>query len=593
MCKKKQVLALTLVATVLSSCGYFNHKNASNPGGGGGGAGELVYPDFPTTPGDKDSWEYLKDENGNIEEWDVEWYVNDSTFAWNTYGSDRVSQILKEKTGVNIKFSVPVTDDGQKLSTLISGNKLPDLISVQCWYTQCSQLASQGYLYPLDGLIERWAPSFVEKEQKDIWEHFREGDGYTYGLPNFAYSTKYVNDNDKVEPNGCLLVREDWYKEAQAAGYQMTDKASFINGCKYISSKYANAVPFQLDAFTSEGNESIDWLSQYFCSPFEDKEGNYLDTRLTDRYKEMLSFLNECNKEGIIKPTNYSDKAATIRQNISRGNVFVSAVTPQDYQTAFLSAYGSGVNYIPLILMNKDNQAPILQDISGNGYLMTMVTRNCKRPDKVIKLLEYLYSEEGQRLVCFGVEGESYNWNADHSASEWTDRYVQGINGDLEAQAWINTLGLFNMTLLMNLAYVNKVKPLNGRRPTDVYIDNLKRPLTDYSYNFKPTFLKHDTADKDYFNISTKNNKIKTKWAQFIVEILRASDWESQYNKAVNYCKQIGLNDVINFYSTSYQNTKRTLGLTWGYPQNRPDYSEPTWHGPNGDFSYWRGATHE
>ena len=613
--KKRIFLLLTLGALTLSSCGLINHYREKQESEKQGSSeiqydsdGSIIapseseskdktpYPDYPRTPGDKDSWEYLKNDQGTIDQWDIEWYVNDSTFAWNSYGSDRVSEILKEKTGVKIKFTVPVTDDGQKLATLISGNKLPDLISVQCWYPQCSQLASQGYLYPLDGLIERWAPSFVEKEQTDIWNYFREGDGFCYGLPNFAYSTKYVNDTDKMEPNGCLMVREDWYNEAvQHIDGDMTTTESFIAGCKYIKSKYSNAVPFQLDAFTNEGNHSVDWLAQYFCAPYEDKDGNYLDIRLTDRYKEMMAFLNKCNKEGIIRSANYSEKAATIRQNISRGNVFVSAVTPQDYQNAFVSAYGSNITYVPLILRNKDNQAPVLQDISGNGYLMTMVTRNCKRPDKVIKLLEYLYSEEGQRLVCFGVEGESYTWNEDHTLIQWTDRYVRGVNGNLEDQAWINSLGLYQMTLLMNLAYVNKIKPLNGRRPLDVYIDNMKRPLTDYSYNFKPTFLKHNTADPKFFEVSTKNNKIKTKWAQFIVEIIRASNWESQYNTAVNYCKNksVGLQDVIDFYSVSYQTTKQTLGLTWGYPQNRPDYVEPTWHGPHGDFNYWRGATHE
>ena len=146
----------------------------------------------------------------------------------------------------------------------------------------------------------------------------------------------------------------------------------------------------------------------------------------------------------------------------------------------------------------------------------------------------------------------------------------------------------------MNLAYINKLKPLNGRRDVDIYIDNLKRPLTDYAYNFKPTFLKHDSSDKNFFDIQTKNNKIKTKWAQFLVEIVRASDWEKEYNTAVNYCKNksMGLNDVIAFYSVSYQNTKKILGVEWGYPQNKPGYTEPEWHGPHGDFSYWRSATH-
>lgn len=583
MKKNKYVLSLAMIALLLSGCGNMNR-------------GKLVYPDFPLTPGDKDSWEYLKDENGNVESWDVEWYVNDSTFSWNTYGDDRVSEIIKEKTGANIKFTVPVTDDGQKLSTMISGNKLPDIISVQCWYNQCSQLASQGYLYPLDGLIERWAPSFVAKEQEDIWKYFKEGDGYTYGVPNFAYSTKYVNDTDKMEPNGCLMVREDWYAEAVKAGYPMTSPTSFINGCKYIASKHENAIPFQLGAFTNEGNSSIDWLAQYFCSAFEDKSGNYQDIRLTTRYQEMLGFLHDCAAEGIIKNANFSDKADAIRTKIMRGNVFVSAVTPQDYQMAFMNLYTNGINYVPLVLRNSDGEAPILQDISGNGYLLTMVTRNCKRPDKVIKLLEYLYSEEGQRLVAFGVEGESYTWNEEHTAISWTDRYVSGVNGNAEDQAWINKLGLYQMTLLMNLAYINKYKPLNGRRNSDIYIDNMKRPMTPYSYNFKPTFLKHDTADKNYFNISTKYNKIKTKWAEALVEIIRASNWKSEYDARVTYARKQGLDEVNKFYAKSYQATKTLLGVEWGYPANKPGYVQPnTVRGQgadNGDFSYWRSATH-
>ena len=225
-----------------------------------------------------------------------------------------------------------------------------------------------------------------------------------------------------------------------------------------------------------------------------------------------------------------------------------------------------------------------------------MVPRKCKRPDKVIKLLDFLYSEEGQRLVAFGVEGESYNWNSDHTMVEWSDRYVSGVNGNLEDQAWINTLGLYQMTLLMNLAYINKYKPLNGRRDSDIYIDNMKRPLTTYSYNFKPTFLKHDTGDKNYFDISTKYNKIKTKWAEAIVEIIRAKDWKAEYDSRVNYAKRQGLDAVNEFYSKSYINTKALLKVEWGYPANKPGYVGPTTArgqgADNGDFSYWRSAEH-
>ena len=233
-----------IILSATTSCGLSSNNN------------KITYPDYPLTPNDKDSWEYLKNEDGSVDEWELEWYVNDSAFSWNTYGSDRVSEVIKEKTGVKIKFTAPVTDDNQKLSTLISGNKLPDIISVQCWYNQCSQLASQGYLYPLDGLIERWAPSFNDKIQEDIWTYFKEGDGFTYGVPNFAYSTKYISNDEKLQPNGALMVREDWYNEVKEQGIDMTSPSSFIEGCKYIQNKYNDSIPFQLDAFTQEGNDS-------------------------------------------------------------------------------------------------------------------------------------------------------------------------------------------------------------------------------------------------------------------------------------------------------------------------------------------------
>lgn len=576
----RRVVVLGSIAFTLTGC-----SNAPTK--------EIKYPDYPTTPGDKDSWEYLKDANGNVESWDLTWYVNDPGFSWNTYGDDRVSQVIKQKTGANIKFVVNVQNDNQKLSTLIAGNKLPDIVTVQCWYDTCHTLARDGYLYPLDGLIERWAPSFVEKEQTDIWNYFKEADGYTYGVPNFAYSTKYVNDTDKMEPNGCLLVREDWFNEVTAEGIDMTTPTGFIAGCKRAKQLHPSAIPFQLDSFTSEGNESIDWLAQYFCSAYEKEDGTYQDIRLSPRYKEMLVFLNSCYKEGLISSETFSDKPTQINTKIGLGNVFVSAVTPQDYQTNFMSAYtNKNARYVPLVLRNKDGEAPILQDISGNGYLLTMISRNCKRPDKAIKLLEYLYSEEGQRLVCFGVEGESYNWNNDHTMLEWSDRYVSGVEGNLQDKAWINTLGLYQMTLLMNLAYVNKIKPLNGREQVDIYMDNLKRPLTPYSYNFKPTFLKHDTSKSNYTNISTWFNNCKTHWASYIANIIRASDPEAEYNSSINLLKRYKLDDVNAFYAESYQDTKQLLGVTYGYPKNNPNYVEPT-TGPNGDFSYWRSATHE
>ena len=77
---------------------------------------------------------------------------------------------------------------------------------------------------------------------------------------------------------------------------------------------------------------------------------------------------------------------------------------------------------------------------------------------------------------------------------------------------------------------------------------------------------------------------------------MRANDWQSAYNSAITYAERQGLKEVNTFYAQSYQNTKTLLGVEWGYPANKPGYVQPnTVRGQgadNGDFSYWRGATH-
>ena len=75
--------------------------------------------------------------------------------------------------------------------------------------------------------------------QEDVFNWFSLGNDKTYGFPNFAYSSSYVDKDEKMQPNGGILVREDWYKEATAAiGSDMTSPSSFIEGCKYIKNKY-------------------------------------------------------------------------------------------------------------------------------------------------------------------------------------------------------------------------------------------------------------------------------------------------------------------------------------------------------------------
>lgn len=49
-----------------------------------------------------------------------------------------------------------------------------------------------------------------------------------------------------------------------------------------------------------------------------------------------------------------------------------------------------------------------LPGTSINGWTVTLISKNCDDPEKAIKLMSFFMSEEGQKLIMLGVEGENY-----------------------------------------------------------------------------------------------------------------------------------------------------------------------------------------
>ena len=204
-------VAATLVAAMafpmFAACG----RDSGNGGGGSGdNMAQLTYPDFEQTPKDKNSWEYIPDDN----DLKIRWYVDVS--SWPIPADNSVLRKIKEDTGISIEFTTPVQDDGQKLTTMIAGGDIPDIISVTSASTQMlSSLAQQGYVYDINTLADKWAPTLHDHLPKDVLDWWAYGNGKTYGIPNHYYSYEDIPEG-QLQPNGGMMVRKDLFDKWQA-----------------------------------------------------------------------------------------------------------------------------------------------------------------------------------------------------------------------------------------------------------------------------------------------------------------------------------------------------------------------------------------
>ena len=596
-----------LVCLLLSTAMLFSFAACGNGNNGGGNDGGIKYPDFANTPAEKDSWEY------NNEEITIDWYVDNSTFQYSTYGSDKVSKVIKEKTGVNIRFTSPVDDSGQFLSNLISTNSLPDVITVAAYTSVKDRISSQGYIYPIDELAKRWAPSLTNRIEKDIHAYYELSDGMIYGLPACTYPEEYYAD-EAYAPNGGFLVRKDlyeWYvnkyptadvmsKEGfytmvktvvQTFGYTGLQKPAAIDGIEPIR----NMNGILLDPFTSEGNKSVTWISQYFAAPFEDAEGNFVDTRTTPQFKESLEFLNRAYNDGLITESNLDYNPSEVGGRIANGSAFCTMVTAQDYASYFNAAWnkGAGFEYIPIIFTNAAGDDPILQDLTGYGYMYSMITTNAKRPDIIIKLFDFLWSKEGQILCSLGIEGETYTY-ADETKTSYV--FTQTYIDQKKSGVLYDNYGVERMWLFSKTNFVDSITPTNAYTKDHLYAKNIKRPLTAISYMYGVASPPLNTTSSEYNTIINKQYSVDMIWAENLTSIISAkpSDFNATFEGTLSDMRTRGLEDVVNFYRPAYKAFLAKLGYDRGWPAYRANFVSKIKDAngnyiisPNGDSSYY------
>ncbi|MBQ5927203.1 MAG: extracellular solute-binding protein [Clostridia bacterium] len=631
--KKKQLAALGIVltmatSTVLASCGASSSKT-------------WKYPNRENTvlAEGEFSWEKWKEEcpNGLTINWYSDTYINISN-------KSVVTKAIKEKTGITINFDTQVgaTD---KLNLMISGDTLPDVVTLETSDSRFRQLGDQGYLFPINGLAERWAPSLEINE--DILHVYGRKDGNIYGLPSYYYYTD-EDDNTILETNGGMMVRMDYYRaymeyvidnvpEKDQAAWDITTPDGAIKAMKWVRDNCLTEKEkdvfnaFLLDPFDmsrNNGNQGLAWLCQYFAIPFEAENGDYQDGIDTDEYIQMLTWLNELYREELLTEITLSNTTtADVGKIIANGNTFIVCGTPQNYPTYLASAAfptsGEPIEYGSFVIKNYDGKDPVLGDIAGTGYQATCITKNAKRPDIIIKLFDYLWSDEGQMLCNYGIQAEvdasgnvtgivdpdfakvftneEATWYVSKDGEVkrtkfYKDKLLESSNGDIEAEEYLDHIGTGDWKFFYRPSFIDGLNTGKvSATKQSAYVNNMKKPLNIYSASYHIAGGLLDMDHPNYINLVRVNSQINGVWSPIVRMMITAESKEAVLKIFQNGRKRltaIGHDDLYVAYNETYRNKKEKFGVAYGYPHNDPNYQPAvineyyTWTNPTTGKTY-------
>lgn len=194
------------------------------------------------------------------------------------------------------------------------------------------------------------------------------------------------------------------------------------------------------------------------------------------------NFFNQLYRENLITSSNFSYTKDNINSQILNGRPFAYIGASQQHGAYLANREKSGYNqttgkvadsneYVSIVLTNSKGDAPLLLDYAGRGLHITMITANCKRPDRVIKVMDYLMSEQGQRELYYGeTEGEYYTYKvrpgevnpetgkvSTYGVIEWTEAAKQALRENNPSKVY--GMGLARYTMLTNIPYTRMTSP--------------------------------------------------------------------------------------------------------------------------------------
>ncbi|MFF3100248.1 type 2 periplasmic-binding domain-containing protein [Viridibacillus arvi] len=344
-----------------------------------------------------------------------------------------LNEFLLEQFNVKINKKVTETDPKERLNLMLASNDYPEVITglspaeVEKWKNQKRAIDLTEY-------IDKYAPTIKEK-LGDTYKRYLDKDGKLYGLPNYwgylpipDYSanipyTKWV----EIGKPKTISTEEyfDLLKEMQANTpvNQNGQKTYALSGENwkngYIYKVLAGAWGLK-DGFK------------------EDENGNLTHWINTPEGIELTKYLNKFQVEGLLDPNSFINDFDQWKEMFSNKRVFGS-IGPwwhswnagHEVWQKTDKNWKPDDHYVQIGLKAPGVDQAYLSPKNTIGSSRTIITDKAKDPEKIIKFLNFAFSDMGNKLLGWGVPNEEISiWG--NKSGEWTwveERKNELING--------------------------------------------------------------------------------------------------------------------------------------------------------------------
>ncbi|MDO4491370.1 MAG: extracellular solute-binding protein [Lachnospiraceae bacterium] len=476
---------------------------------------------------------------------------------------DRVAMKIMKKTGVKIEVMNATSKSGAVLEMMLNRGTYPDIVLMEQG-EMVNRYIEEGAFLPLDDLIRQQGENITEM-YGDVLERSRYQDGKLYWLANW-----YGKDTNA---SAAVMIRKDYLidlvgrERAESKDpFTLSEYTALLQAFKEKYGKNGANYAIPLDLNSDTGNYAMTLMGIFGMKTYEkDQQGNLHYLPATERYREALLYLNQLYSEDLLCKEWVIDKNAKWQRDLSRGRVFSTWASYWDLSTVnrvLKNTRGEDSQFFSYKVVADDLEETETTYNGRNslGWDAIGITRNCSDPEAAMRVLNYLSSEEGQYLMLWGLEGESW----DRVKDTHTPRQSFLEKWSVNSYYMQRTMGVRRWTWCVK----------NG-----VGSDGTPYDLTTlYSPPDTLAFANERILESDYWDTAeysglepAEKTELSLKWKEIedlfdknMGEIICASDGDRAkqlYDRMVSDMKLIGLEECEAYISEKYRERCAAWGL--------------------------------
>ncbi|MBR5382723.1 MAG: extracellular solute-binding protein, partial [Clostridia bacterium] len=337
--------------------------------------------------------------------------INILAQIWAPYEEEQRDIFSKIEEACNVKLNIewaPRDGFNERVYSTIATGTLPDMIAR--WNLSESSMINEEAIVPQDDWLYL-APNYVKAIGEDAASITNANDGKLYPIASIV----------DIPPAYCMSVRKDWldrvgldvpetwedwltvwraFRDQDANGNgDPNDEIPFTVAGEHISGAWGTA-PMLFAGIIS---------NQYFYL-----DGNtYQLVYDHPHYRDYLDIMRLLYSEGLMDKElvthNYQDTRALQAANTAGSALqFTDATTAAEKTLLESDPDADFIPVKPVIGIYGDQLMPARAKFDGRGFFVTVQAEKDGKMEAIMRMVDYLFSDEGTRLINFGVEGQHY-----------------------------------------------------------------------------------------------------------------------------------------------------------------------------------------